>query len=136
MWNRRELLLLNNYLPSIYWVVWLILVPWCPMSCARIFSEHMFMIEHCKLKRGSEKKTIKPPDSYILWFNFILLFSFVLWVWLCILMSLKQRKIKFKSRIKLLNHHIYNHSQTEFANEHEYRRTILIGPPLGHEKLA
>ena len=40
--------------------------------------------------------------------------------------SLKQRKVKFKSRIKL-NHNIYNHPQTEVANEHEYRRTLLQG---------
>ena len=34
-----------------------------------------------------------------------------------------------KSRIKL-NHNIYNHPQTEFANEHEYRRIFVhtFGP--------
>ena len=45
---------------------------------------------------------------YVLWFNFILGLNFIffcLWVWQCMIMSLKQKKIKFKPRIKL-NHNI------------------------------
>ena len=46
---------------------------------------------------------------YMLSFNFILGLNFIslcFWVWQCMVMSLKQREIKFKPRIKL-NHNIY-----------------------------
>ena len=46
---------------------------------------------------------------YMLWFNFILglyLIFLCFGVWQCMVMSVKQRKLKFKPRIKL-NHNIY-----------------------------
>ena len=46
---------------------------------------------------------------YVLWFNFILglIFIFLCFkAWSCMIMSLKQREIKIKTRIKL-NHNIY-----------------------------
>ena len=45
----------------------------------------------------------------MLWFNFILGLNFIFlcfWVWYCMIMSLKQKKIKFKPRIKLNQQHI------------------------------
>ena len=46
---------------------------------------------------------------YMLWFKFILGLNFIFFcfcILLCMIMSLKQRKIKFEPRIKL-NHNIY-----------------------------
>ena len=43
-------------------------------------------------------------------FNFILVLNFIslcFWAWLCVIMSLKQKEIKFTPRIKL-NHNMYN----------------------------
>ena len=62
----------------------------------------------------------------MLWFNFILALNFIFlcfWVCYCMIMILKQKKIKFKPRIKL-NHNTYINAKFAINLLLSYKRKI------------